>query len=69
MPKISLCGDCVHFVCTVETIDEDYVYVVRLAQDWLEIIGSIGNDDCTITEGDCVSFSVRCDEVGIYVYG
>lgn len=45
----------------------DDVYVVRFAEDWIEMI-SIENDDFTIQKGDWISFSVSCDSVLIYPY-
>lgn len=65
---IGLCDNKVLFICTVESIEEDGVYIIRLDHDWIEVIGMIRNDDYVIKEKDCVSFSVSCDEISIYPY-
>lgn len=64
-PRVCYKDNEVSFKGICEEIDD--IYVVRFAEDWIEMI-SIENDDFTIQKGDWISFSVSCDSVLIYPY-
>ncbi len=63
--SVSLCDTQVLFRGVCEEIDD--VYVIRFAEDWIEMI-LIKNDDFSIKKGDCISFSMGYDSIGIYPY-
>lgn len=58
--------DMVVFNCQIEDIDED-VYYIRLAMDWLDIVG-IESNCVQLNKGNFASFTVRYEDVWIYPY-
>lgn len=46
-----------------EEIDE--IYVIRFAEDWIEMIAII-DDDFSIKKGDSIQFSTNCECISIY---
>lgn len=65
-PGVSTEGDIVTFQGICEAMDED-VYFVRFDIDWLEMI-DISELAFPKKEGDFMSFSANCSDIGIYPY-
>lgn len=63
---VSTEGDIVTFQGICEAMDED-VYFVRFDTDWLEMI-DISELASPKNEGDFISFSANCSDIGIYPY-
>lgn len=64
-PEVYLSDERVFFRGICEEIDD--IYVIRFSIDWIELI-AVENDDFSIKRGDCISFSISCDCIGIYPY-
>lgn len=65
-PMVSTNGDVAAFQGLCETVDED-VYFLRFDIDWLEMI-DISELTSPKAEGDYISFSANCNDIGIYPY-
>lgn len=64
--KVTTWEDEICFIGYCEDMDED-IYYIRFGSDWLEMI-EIPENDVKIEKGDCVTFSVKCEDIQIYPY-